>query len=326
MIEKIRVIVGLQAAEILAMTGFSTFASLLVELSRLWHLDPAQAGWIASAYLLGYAVAVPVLVGLTDRVESRFVYASGCVIGFIAGGGFAYLANGFWSALALRAMAGMSLAGTYMPGLRILTERLPRRTRIRSVPYYTAMFGIGVSLSFWMSGWIAQRYGWQAAFWTSGLGPILATMMMFAGTAGMPAEPGMSAVAATRHLFDFRPVLNNRDALAYVLAYGGHSWELFAFRAWLPAYLLFEWTRFGAREPGATITNLASVITVLSVPASILGAEFAIRWSRSLEIRMVAVASTVIGFGAAIWGSFSFALAILMSFRGRSQFRRTRAL
>jgi MFS family permease len=160
MIEKIRLIVGLQAAEILAMTGFSTFASLLVELSRLWHLDPAQAGWIASAYLLGYAVAVPVLVGLTDRVESRFVYASGYVIGFIAGGGFAYLANGFWSAVAFRAMAGMSLAGTYMPGLRILTERLPRRIRIRSVPYYTAMFGIGVSLSFWMSGWIAQRYGW----------------------------------------------------------------------------------------------------------------------------------------------------------------------
>jgi MFS family permease len=312
--ERIRLITGLQAAGILAMTGFSTFASLLVELSRLWHLDPARAGWIASAYLVGYAVGVPVLVGLTDRIDSRAVYAGGCAIGFLSGAGFASVASGFWSAVAFRAIAGVSLAATYMPGLRILTDRLPSKARIRSVPYYTATFGIGVSLSFWMSGWVAQRYGWQAAFYASGLGPVVAAITMFFGTSNTPVGTEMSVPAVTRNPLDFRPVFKNRDALAYVLAYGGHAWELFGFRAWLPAYLLFVWTRFGARNPGATTTNLASVITIASVPASILGAEFAMRWSRSREIRAVALASVAVGFGTAVAGTFSVALATLALF------------
>jgi predicted MFS family arabinose efflux permease len=106
MVRNTRLISSLLAAEILATTGFSTFASLLVELSRLWHLDPARAGWIASSYLMGYAVAVPALVGMTDSVDPRSIYAAGCAIGFVAGGGFASLASGFWSGLVFRAMAG----------------------------------------------------------------------------------------------------------------------------------------------------------------------------------------------------------------------------
>ena len=42
------------------------------------------------------------------------------------------------------------------------------------------------------------------------------------------------------HLLDFRPVLANRRALAYVLGYGVHCWELFATRSWLVAFLAFR--------------------------------------------------------------------------------------
>ena len=45
---------------------------------------------------------------------------------------FAFLAEGFGSALLLRAVAGLGMAGTYMVGLRLVTDRLsglrkPRR-------------------------------------------------------------------------------------------------------------------------------------------------------------------------------------------------------
>lgn len=305
---------GLIAAEICSMAGYAAFASLLVELSHRWQLDPVQAGWIGSAYLIGYALAVPALVGMTDSVDSRAIYLVGAALGVISGCGFAWLAGGFWSAMLFRAIGGMALAGTYMPGLRILTERLEGTARIRSVPYYTAAFGVGASLSFFLSGAMAQRYGWPGAFWASALGSIAAALLMLVAASGIPVAHESKAAASMRHPLDFRPVLTNRAALAYVLAYGGHSWELFGFRAWLPAYLLFAWTRFNGGAPGSAITNWATVITVTSLPASILGAELAIRGSRNRLIRLFAISSVAAGLATAFCGNFSFALTVLMLF------------
>jgi MFS family permease len=305
---------GLIAAEICSMAGYAAFASLLVELSHRWQLDPVQAGWIGSAYLIGYAVAVPALVGMTDRVDSRAIYLVGAALGVISGCGFAWLAGGFWSAMLFRALAGMALAGTYMPGLRILTERLEGTARIRSVPYYTAAFGVGASLSFFLSGAMAQSYGWPGAFWASALGSVAAALLMLVAASGIPVAHEPAVAATVRHPLDFRPVLTNRAALAYVLAYGGHSWELFGFRAWLPAYLLFAWTRFGGGAPGSSITNWATVITVTSLPASILGAELAIRGSRNRLIRLFAISSVIAGLATAFCGNFSFALTVPMLF------------
>lgn len=297
------------------MAGYAPFASLLVELSHLWRLDPAHAGWISSAYLIGYALAVPALVGMTDRVDARAIYVAGCALGVAGGAGFAWLAHGFTSAFIFRAIAGMALAGTYMPGLRILTERLAPHTRIRSVPYYTAMFGVGASLSFWMSGWAAQRYEWPGAFWASAIGSAAAGSLILAATAGIPRAPDLGETSsAARHPLDFRPALRNRAALAYVLAYGGHSMELFGFRAWLPAYLLFAWTRLGGGPAGSAITDWATVITVTSLPASIIGAEVAMRGSRRRLIRFVAAASVAIGLCTVLVGRLSFAAAVTMLF------------
>ena len=44
-------------------------------------------------------------------------------------------------------------------------------------------------------------------------------------------------------MFDFRPVLRNRIAMGYVLAYGAHAWELLGQRVWIVAFLLFSQSR-----------------------------------------------------------------------------------
>ena len=195
---KPRLLGGLIAAEIFSMAGYAAFASVLVELSHRWRLDPVQAGWIGSAYLIGYALAVPALVGMTDRIDSRVIYLFGAALGVVSGCGFAWLARGFWSAMLFRALGGMALAGTYMPGLRILTERFEGAARIRSVPYYTAAFGVGASLSFFLSGAMAQRYGWPGAFWASAVGSVAAALLMVLAAWGIPVEPELSAAANSR--------------------------------------------------------------------------------------------------------------------------------
>ena len=120
----ITLLVTLCVAETLSMASFANFAVLLPEFTGLWSLSNTQAGWIGGIYFAGYVLAVPVLVGLTDVVDAKRIYLVSVLIGAIASFGFAIFAEGFWTAMLFRFVSGVSLAGTYMPGLQILNDRL----------------------------------------------------------------------------------------------------------------------------------------------------------------------------------------------------------
>jgi MFS family permease len=299
---QLRLIVGLVAAAIFAMGGFSSFAVTLPELVEIWRLDNTAAGWISGIYFAGYVVAVPILVGMTDRIDPRWIYLVGCVAGVIGGVGFALYADGLWSAMAFRAIAGIALAGTYMPGLRVLTQRLNATARLRSVPYYTSMFGVGVSLSFLVTGWWVEAFGWRWAYALGGLCSALSAVLLIVATVGTAPVEEPKPQGPQRHPLDFRPVFTNRRALAYILAYGGHSWELFACRAWMVAFLLYVWNLGSAAPPGQTITQWITFAVLCGVPSSMFGGELANRFGR---VRLIVVAAgssiavgLVTGFGS----------------------------
>jgi MFS family permease len=248
-----RLLSGVVLGQTCGMLGSASFASTLTELARIWHLDSTHAGWISSAYFLGYTLAVPLLVALTDRFDPRKIYLAGCVVGTCAGIGFSRFAQGLWSASLFQAMAGIGVGATYMPGLRILTTRLGGHARIRAVPYYTTTFAVGTSLSYMLSGWVAARYGWRSAFLAAGVAPLVAAVLVIIATWNL--APVESQIRPTRHPLDFRPVLRNRQAMGYVLAYGGHCWEMFAFRAWLPTFLLFAWHHYARANASLSVAG-----------------------------------------------------------------------
>jgi MFS family permease len=290
----LRLIVLVVLSSVVAMTGFAAFPVALPTLVDAWHLDNVEAGWISGAYFVGYVATVPVLVGLTDRLDARRIYLTGCLLGAVGGLGFAFLAEGFWSALVFQAFAGAGLAGNYMPGLRVLSERLPEAARLRAVPYYTSMFGVGTSLSFLFAAWIDSVSGWQAMFFWGGIGAAAAAVLMVVGVWGLPVLMAPSPPTG-RHPLDFRPVFTNRRALGYILSYGGHSFELFAFRAWIVAFLLFAWSRGNPDPPGLAISQWVTICVFAGVPASILGAELARVVGRIPLIRWIAFSTAVVG-------------------------------
>jgi MFS family permease len=285
----LRLIAGVVLAQTCGMLGSSAFASTLTELARLWRLDSTHAGWISSAYFLGYTCAVPLLVALTDRVDPRKIYLAGCLIGACAALGFAHLARGLWSASLWQALAGAGVGATYMPGLRILTTRLGERARIRAVPYYTTTFAVGTSLSYMLCGWMAAHHGWRSAFLAAAAAPLASAVLVVLATWNIP--PVVAEATPTRHPLDLRPALRNRQSMAYVLAYGGHCWEMFAFRAWLPAFLLFAWHLYGRADGAVAVSRWSMLIVLIGVPASILGAESVNAATRNRNIRHFEFAS-----------------------------------
>jgi predicted MFS family arabinose efflux permease len=245
----------------------------------LWGLSATQAGLMAGAYAFGYMLAVPVLATLTDRIDARIVLVFGSALSGVATAAFGLFADGLWSAAALWALAGVGFAGAYMPGLKALTDRLPAQGSSRSITLYTGSFSIGVGLSFLVSQLVAARYGWRASFFVTALGPLV---MIAASLAMAPFRPAPSQ----GHLLDFRPVLRNRAAMGYVLGYGAHCFELYGMRTWIVAF----WTFVAARHGDSVLLGpvaVSVIATVLSLPASILGNEAAIRFGRHRAITSV---------------------------------------
>ena len=289
------------------MLGVACVAATLPALIATWSLIPAQAGLLGGTFYFGYTLAVPVLVSLTDRVDPRLIFFFGCALGVVADVGFARGAVGLLSACAVWAVAGVSLAAVYMPGLRILTARVAPAVRLRAVPYYTAAFGLGVSLSFFVAGSTAQLFGWRAAFATGALGCAAAAVCCVLATLGTRAHEDARAGSGR---FDVRRVVRNRAALRFILAYGGHCWELFAMRAWIVAFLLFAWNRTVGGDPHGTLTAWSTVAALVGVPSSIVGAELALRFVRRRLIAGVGLASVALALVTAWLGSLSFGLAV----------------
>lgn len=148
----LRVVALLCAAEVLSMTGFSTYPALLAPLREAWGMSGAEAGFIGGVFFAGYMAAVPLLSALTDRIDARRVYFLSTLLAVAGTLGFGLFAEGVASGALFQAIAGAGLAGTYMPGLKALTDRVGGPLQGRFIAFYTSTFGIGASLSLVLAG------------------------------------------------------------------------------------------------------------------------------------------------------------------------------
>jgi len=261
-------------------------AVMVAHLIPQWGLSNAQAGLMASAYMAGYMLAVPVLSSLTDRVDARRILLGGSLFSAAATAGFGLFVEGLASAMLLWGLAGIGFAGAYMPGLKALTDRLAPGESSRSVTLYTSSYSVGVGLSFLVSQLIADSLGWRWAFGLTALGPLV---MVAAAWRMAPVAPPPSS----GRLLDFRPVLRNRAALGYILGYGAHCFELYGMRTWIVAFWTYVAARHGAgalREP----VTVSVLVTLLAMPASIFGNELSIRYGRHRAVTAIQVVSACV--------------------------------
>lgn len=299
-----RLVVAICIAEIFSMWGIATFPSLQPTLINEWGLSNTETGWINGIYYVGYLVAVAVLVSATDRMPPRRIYAVCMLLSAAAQIGFAWLADGFWGAMAFRLLAGIGLAGTYMPGLKLLSDHLeraePDKDHSRTVAFYTSSFGVGSALSYLFAGMIAAQADWQWAFVAAGIGPLIALAIAYLALPRRDPE----VEKPDTHLLDFRPVLRTKRAMGYVLAYTAHNFELFAMRSWIVSYLVFSASAGPTGNYGIPATVIAAAVNLLGLPASVLGNEIArtigrVRWITIIMLTSAALAAGI-GFGAAL--------------------------
>ena len=64
------------AAQVLVQIGAFFWPALLPGLTSRWGLSNGEAGWITAIFYAAYMRSVPVLVTLTDRVDTKLVWVS----------------------------------------------------------------------------------------------------------------------------------------------------------------------------------------------------------------------------------------------------------
>ena len=285
-------------AEVLSMTPFSMFLALQPLLRDSWTLSNTASGWISSAYFGGYMLAVPALSSLTDRIDARVVWLGACAMAAAGALGFALYADGIWTAATFQVLAGAGLAGTYMPGLKLIADRLPGTPRPRDVAFYTTSFTMGSSLSFWIIGFLGALLPWRLAVGLTALGPALAWLLVAATLRPVPVQPA-HADESKGH---WNSVLRSADTMRYVAGYAAHVWELFALRAWLVPFVTFAVSVRGSASPVSAAT-LAAIVAIIGVPASMAGAELIGRMHRRrliLGVMLLSAAVSILVMPAAL--------------------------
>ena len=307
--DSLRLGLALCAALLANMAGFSVFAALLPTLQAAWHLSNTEAGIIEGAFLLGYLGSVPFLVAMTDRRDARAIYLVSTLLAVTGNLGTAILGDGIWTGVVTRLIAGMGLAGTFMPGLKLLTERLSGIGGNRAIAFYMATFSLGASLSTILAGMVGHRFGWQAPFLAAAALGLLAVPLVLVSTRAQAKPAGAHQPLWRRLGIAWR----NRTARGYSLAYGLHMWELYGFRSWLIAFLVMATTGSLTASADTSLTNWGGLVLVLGLPASIVGNEIALRIGRHrwLGIIMPASAALSLVIGWSVDWPLAAVLALL---------------
>ncbi|RVT96171.1 MFS transporter [Rhodovarius crocodyli] len=264
--------------------GFANYAAILPALRAATGFTEAEAGIAGGAFFLAYAIGSPIFAGLTDTRDARRLYMLGAAFGIAGGLLFPLLSASFPALVAGRVLTGIGMAGTYMPGLRILMAVLPPERQQQAASEYVSTLTLGLSASFAVSGLLEMLIGWQAAFTGAACTAAAAVVLVRATMPAPRIRPSEGSLGAR-----LWKVLRLPRMGLFLIAVGGNSWEGMAFRTWWIALLTF--TALAPGNEAYVSWNFALLTTFVGPLAMPLSTWVARRAEAGRRHRVIALAS-----------------------------------
>ncbi len=275
------------------MMPFSSYVAALSYIREEWGAGNAQLGAVYSAYLAGYAVSALVVVPMTDRVGPKRVFVLSACVSVVAHALFPLAANDMMVGAALRAMAGVGLAGLYMPGVRLISDRFPVHGKGLAIGSFVTAYYTAHSVSLMATGVLMATLEWREAYLVMAAVSATAVPLTYALVRGHKRLP--SARSSGR--LDLG-VLGDREARRLITGYALHAWELYAVRVWLPAFLMSVQVARGADAAEAAVT--AATVGGLALTAGgagpLMGGVISDRWGRSASAMAIFALSGLCGW------------------------------
>jgi MFS family permease len=311
-------LVGICFSRVFTYLVFLTYAAVLPVLQGEWEMSAATAGSISSGFQIGYAFSLLVFSALADRVGAKRVFLLSNFFTVIASLLFTAFARGYNSGLILYSLIGLSIGGVYTPGLMMVAERYPSKTRGMAVGSFIASTSLGYALSLGISGAALPWGGYRMSFLLTCLGPLVG---FFLALATLGSTPNRVFPRGQEQRFSTE-VLRNTAAMLFIGAYALHCWELLGMWAWTPAFLsacltahnselqkavgsgayivaLFHLTGMGASLSMGTLSDkLGRPLLILLVSSISSACSFVIGWLIGFPVGLIVLIGMIYAFSA----------------------------
>jgi MFS family permease len=262
-----------------------------------WDLSDSQLGWLGTAFILLYAVVGLPLGRLADRSRRKWILSAGVGLWSLLtfASGFAW---NFWTLFVLRLGVGVGEASCAPTASSLIGDLVPAKSRARAMSLFMLGLPLGLALSFFVSGAVAERHGWQAAFFVAGVpGLFLAVAALFVlDPARGAAESNAPPAVAAGHL-PFATVARRVLGLPtmwWIIVSGAlHNFNMYALGTFISSFLI-RYHEIGVGRAG-TISGLVYGFGALGIfAAGWLGDRaFRHRVSGRLHVAWIGLAAAV---------------------------------
>ena len=277
------------------------------DLVRRWGIGSGDIGTLTNAVQLGFILGTLVfsISGLADRFAASRIFAVCALAGAGFNAAFALLATNLAVGVPLRFAVGLSLAGVYPLGMKLIVSWVPTRAGA-ALSWLVGMLTLGTSLPHGIR-FAGTGRGWQTAILCSSvLATVAAAMILRLGDGPhLVRRKNAPPLRLGRVLHTFSIPAFRASAFGYF----GHQWELYAFWTLVPALIVHA----GLAAPGsATLSGLAFATIGIGALGCIAGGF----WSHRIgSARVAAVALAVSATCCAIYpltGEWSSGLKIAL--------------
>lgn len=291
-----RILALLSLAELLGMSLWFAGSAVSSQIAERWALDAAQIGWLATIVQLGFVVGTATLAALNvaDIFPARRLFTFSALLGAAANLSLLF-APTFAMVLFSRFATGLFLAGVYPPAMKMISTWFVSQRGL-AIGCIVGALTIGKATPYLVHS--MQGLDIEAVVVTaSAFAAAAALLVLFGyhdGPHAFPKRPFSWTLVGT--------VVASRKWRFATASYLGHMFELYAFWAWIGAFVASSFiANQGDLFPGQRWqARMTFWIIAVGGAGCIWGGLYADRQGREKLVRLALTISGACCFASAI--------------------------